>query len=199
MKKLLSIILTVCLIISVCSVTALAADTTNKNSFIICPQDFFQKVYFYATDSEGNQLNGDFPGTEVSPTGVNSYGEYEFSVEYPENTTYVIVNDGKGHQTEVINVNDIVYGEVYFGGGMLNDQGHFLVDYMIFTGAGESTKIGDVNGDKNVDVLDAAEIQKFSVEKTSFDKVQKKTADFNFDGNVDALDATAIQKALVSK
>ena len=61
------------------------------------------------------------------------------------------------------------------------------------------TILGDVNGDRYVDILDAAMIQKFAVNKAELNRAQKRTADYNRDGKIDILDATAIQKALVAQ
>lgn len=54
--------------------------------------------------------------------------------------------------------------------------------------------IGDVNGDKNIDVLDAIEVQKFAAEKSELSAEQLYAADVNNDNNVDVLDAIDIQK-----
>ena len=58
-------------------------------------------------------------------------------------------------------------------------------------------QLGDVNGDRVVDVLDAALIQKFAAEKAQLTEEQTKLGDFNVDGYCDVLDASAIQKSLV--
>lgn len=63
----------------------------------------------------------------------------------------------------------------------------------------EKRLIGDVNGDRVVDVLDALMIQKYAVDKAVLTDAQKYVADVNNDGNVDVLDATAIQKFSVDK
>ena len=55
-------------------------------------------------------------------------------------------------------------------------------------------EIGDVNGDKNIDVLDAIEVQKFAAEKSELSIEQLYAADVNNDNNVDVLDAIDIQK-----
>ena len=55
-------------------------------------------------------------------------------------------------------------------------------------------KIGDVNGDGEVDVLDAALVQKYTAEKTDLDERQLYVADVNDDNIVDILDAIDIQK-----
>lgn len=58
--------------------------------------------------------------------------------------------------------------------------------------------LGDVNGDRVVDVLDAALIQKYAAEKAQLTEEQTKLGDFNGDGHCDVIDATAIQKSLVN-
>ncbi len=59
--------------------------------------------------------------------------------------------------------------------------------------------IGDANGDKTVDILDAAMIQKYTVDKVKFNDKQMYVADVNNDGTVDVLDAAMIQKYTVDK
>ncbi|MDO4883210.1 MAG: dockerin type I domain-containing protein, partial [Oscillospiraceae bacterium] len=53
---------------------------------------------------------------------------------------------------------------------------------------------GDVNGDENVDVLDAAMIQKYTVSRANLSDEQLTVADVNNDNHVDVLDAADIQK-----
>ena len=64
---------------------------------------------------------------------------------------------------------------------------------------GSSDLAGDVNRDGTVNVLDAAEIQKYTANKAVFDEAQKSAADVNDDGTVDVLDALDIQKFAVEK
>lgn len=59
--------------------------------------------------------------------------------------------------------------------------------------------IGDLNGDKYVDALDAVVVQKFAAEKTRLDERQLYVGDVNNDGNVDVLDAADIQKFAAEK
>lgn len=59
--------------------------------------------------------------------------------------------------------------------------------------------IGDVNGDKSVDVLDATVIQKYSSEKADLNNDQLAAGDVNNDGNVDVIDAAEIQKFAAGK
>ena len=63
-----------------------------------------------------------------------------------------------------------------------------------FNPFGEDYKIGDVNGDKSIDVFDATLVQKYIVENAGLTGEQKIIADVNNDNTVDALDATEIQK-----
>lgn len=58
----------------------------------------------------------------------------------------------------------------------------------------EESTIGDTNGDNNVDVLDAAAVQKHASGISELNSEQLAAADVNGDGNVDVLDAAEIQK-----
>ena len=58
----------------------------------------------------------------------------------------------------------------------------------------DDVPIGDSNGDGNVDVLDAAAIQKFASGMADMTNDQQYFADVNNDGVVDILDAAEIQK-----
>lgn len=60
-------------------------------------------------------------------------------------------------------------------------------------------KIGDLNGDGEIDVLDAAIVQKAASEKAALNDVENILADVNDDNNVDVLDATDIQLFSVEK
>ena len=60
----------------------------------------------------------------------------------------------------------------------------------------QNTLIGDTNGDGNVTIADATELQKYLANIVDFDDKQLAVADTNGDGNVDIQDATQIQKYL---
>ena len=60
-------------------------------------------------------------------------------------------------------------------------------------------KIGDLNGDKAIDVLDATIIQKAAADKVTITVGRKRNADVNNDGAADVLDAADIQKFSVNK
>lgn len=65
-------------------------------------------------------------------------------------------------------------------------------DILVEEGNGESDGLGDVNGDGNVDSLDAALVLKYDVKLVSFDESQKNTGDVNGDGGTNSLDAALI-------
>lgn len=57
--------------------------------------------------------------------------------------------------------------------------------------------IGDVNGDGEISVVDATELQKYLVGLSSLSVDQLAVADTNGDGKISIIDATEIQKYLV--
>ncbi len=59
-----------------------------------------------------------------------------------------------------------------------------------------SVKLGDVNGDGIVSIIDSTEIQKYLAEITTLTDTQLKAGDVNGDGIVSVMDATDIQKYL---
>ena len=69
------------------------------------------------------------------------------------------------------------------------------IDHIILDGP----KLGDVNGDGNVDILDSTEIQKFAAEMIELTDEQFELADINDDGFVDVIDALLVQKYVVGK
>ena len=58
-------------------------------------------------------------------------------------------------------------------------------------------KLGDVNGDGVVDILDATEIQKYAAESTDFTDEQFELGDINKDGYCDVIDALLVQKSVI--
>jgi hypothetical protein len=67
------------------------------------------------------------------------------------------------------------------------------IDHIILDG----DKIGDVNGDGAVDILDATEIQKYAAESTDFTDEQFELGDINKDGYCDVIDALLVQKSVI--
>ena len=67
------------------------------------------------------------------------------------------------------------------------------IDHIILDG----DKIGDVNGDGVVDILDATEIQKYAAESRDFTDEQFELGDINKDGYCDVIDALLVQKSVI--
>lgn len=158
----------------------------------------FEQVYEYACDAEGNALLGEWPGRLLTNKEFDQkLGCDRYVLVMPEGTAGVIISSGRGYQTEEITDYSVI--QSFWLDGSMNAQGHFLVTpYPGYIDPVVENKPGDVNGDNVLDVLDAVEIQKNSVEKIQFTDAQKRTGDYNKDGNCDVLDAVEIQKALVA-
>ena len=136
------------------------------------------------------------------PDSVTSIGDYVFSG--CKGLTSVTIPDS------VTSIEDHAFGYYY------NDSSQYerVADFTIYgvkgstaeqyandngfifkeIGSEISKKTGDVNGDNNVDVLDAAAIQKHASGISELNSDQLVAADVNGDGNVDVLDAADIQK-----
>lgn len=67
-----------------------------------------------------------------------------------------------------------------------------------FAVSATSFKLGDVNKDGKVDVLDVTEIQQYIVELKTLDSDAQKAADVNGDGRINVNDATIILKYLAN-
>ena len=94
---------------------------------------------------------------------------------------------------------------VTVNGGSYTDTptgGEVVLNNIRLTGtkaAAPEVVIGDVNGDSEVDVLDASEIQKYSAQKAEFTEEQLYAGDVNGDNVVDILDAADVQKYAAEK
>ena len=67
------------------------------------------------------------------------------------------------------------------------------IDHIVLDG----DKLGDVNGDGVVDILDATVIQKYAAESTNFTPEQFELGDINKDGYCDVIDALLVQKSVI--
>ena len=77
--------------------------------------------------------------------------------------------------------------------------GEWLIAPEVIPKLDGDVQIGDVNDDGAIDVLDAAFIQKYTVDKAKLTVEQLHFADVNGDNTVDVLDAAMIQKYAVDK
>ena len=67
------------------------------------------------------------------------------------------------------------------------------IDHIVLDG----DKLGDVNGDGVVDILDSTEIQKYAAERIDFTPEQFELGDINKDGYCDVIDALLVQKSVI--
>lgn len=96
----------------------------------------------------------------------------------------------------LVNGND--YGETFATGRneiVVEKAGIFVTAYYCFT-VPASVLAGDVNGDGNVNSIDAALILKYSAGSINFTEAQLSAGDYNGDGNVNSIDAAMILKKI---
>lgn len=95
-KKLTCIVIAVVMVLSCVVVgtnavnTVKVAFTNNKN---------WGAVNVYTWDANFNNCTGAWPGTSVTSTTVNNYGETVYHAEIPSNVTGIVFNDGGSQQT----------------------------------------------------------------------------------------------------
>lgn len=132
----------------------------------------------------GNQTN-------IIVSNTNFVIQYEFHVIHPNGIEEIIDNKcdniysfapkQAGIYTIFCRVNSPVSSYV----GSINDR---------YVKIRVSNKLGDINADGNINILDATMIQKHSAELELLDDNLCKYADVNGDGKVSVIDATLIQK-----
>ena len=83
---------------------------------------------------------------------------------------------------------------VYDNGYMVFTTEHFSLYALVIP---KDNVIGDVNGDGEISLVDATELQKYLVGLSSLSVDQLAVADANGDGKISIIDATEIQKYLV--
>ena len=84
----------------------------------------WQECYLYAWDEDGNAILGEWPGTKVTETYTNEYGEVQFVLNIPENAVGVIANNGDGAQTA--DITDFVHYDGYWMDGTKNEFGYYI-------------------------------------------------------------------------
>ena len=102
-KKLTSIVLAVLIAFS-CVVVGVSAASNVKVAFT--NNKGWDKVYVYTWDSNDNALQGEWPGTQLTNSAQNDYGESVFYAEIPSNADGVVFTAGNsGPQTVDIDFN----------------------------------------------------------------------------------------------
>ena len=101
-------------------------DPYPRKSTINLTDNFgWNTAYMYAWDENGSALCGEWPGTKVTNTSTNDFGERIFTITVPENAAGIIVNNGKGAQTE--DITDFCHYDGYWMDGTKNELGHYKV------------------------------------------------------------------------
>lgn len=197
MKKLLRTLLLAAALTALLCVSALAADSavSNVTGEILTPKT-----------AEGAEITAD------------TNGKYENAVKFDVNATgtqgsqyllLVLRDQNVPTEKNIVYINQAAAGEdgkLAFTGSdaaypMTMTSGTYYVylvgDGKSFAPAASFTydagyTLGDVNGDGDVNALDAILILRAAVNLTNLSDVQEKAADMNGDGNVDALDAIKV-------
>ena len=110
------------------------------------------------------------------------------------------VTNALGHQERTVPGTPATYTETGLTDGVFCDRcQEWVVPQEVIPMLVPAHKIGDINRDGNVDVLDAIVAQKYAADKTTLDAEQLYIGDVNNDGEVDVLDAILIQKYAAEK
>ena len=201
MKKLLRTLLLAAALTALLCVSALAADSTVS-----------------ITGQTGATLT---PKTAEGAAITEKDGKYENAVKFDVNATgtqgsqyllLVLRDQNVPTERNIVYINQAAAGEdgkLAFTGSdaaypMTMTSGTY---YVYLVGADKAFQasdpaasftyeagytLGDVNGDGDVNALDAILILRAAVNLTNLSDVQEKAADMNGDGNVDALDAIKV-------
>ena len=84
------------------------------------------KAYLLAYDSNGNNLCGNWPGTQITDTEVNDFGQTLFIFTIPAGAASIVLNNGSDEQTEAI---DFFNVDGYYCLGETNDNGELIVEW----------------------------------------------------------------------
>lgn len=209
MKKILSLFLSASLIIS--SMLAVSATTNEQNKKEqLCLDKFTEYLktnpHYYPDDNFPVSI--DFIGE------INGY--YACYGEYGEVQTWELSYNLDGYLFETSNEYAYINGEIKLPILFINENeclsfteaynmGIFTADSLeklIYSGSQDSQlvsafKIGDIDKNGIINVLDATEIQKYLVDLENHYSFNTKLADFNNDGDITILDTTEIQKYIV--
>ncbi len=129
------------------------------------------------------------------PDGVTEIGDKAFSVcsslesvTIPESVTSIINTAFNNHSDALT-----LYG--YIGSAAEVFATKNGITFVNIEDVPKPT-MGDVNGDGEISILDATELQKYVAELSALNDEQLAVADVNGDGQISVLDATEIQKYL---
>ncbi len=213
MKKVLSVILVMCLLFSLTAVSVFAESTTHEKVFLekfleqykngymfdeyMYRENYEEVYYHYNEDEEIDWALVRFAYIESPSFNYAAFGDYVYlgSYYYPLSTMYGLFDVEQDKFFDVCDIEDI---SAYSG------FEEILYERIAVY------PIGDANMDRDLDILDATFIQRALVQLSNFDIQDDFTAsgyhslrgelsylsDFNRDGERTILDATAIQMKL---
>ena len=183
----------------------------------------WNEAYIYAWSGDGDTANVmiPWPGRQMKFALVNDYGENQFVGYIPAEYDHYVVNAGEGGE-QTVNLDATSSEGMYMDSKNLDGKwtigkwspNFYTVDIggttpstspEVTTNPVETTKpvettvpvtgdlLGDVNGDKTVNIKDATLIQK-AVAQVAVEVFLEDLADTDENGNIDIKDATAVQK-----
>ena len=174
-------------------------DPNRKETLWIADTLGWGTCYLFAWDSNGNDIFGAWPGTRISETRVNEFGETEFVCQIPKTAVGIVVNNGNGAHSA--DITDFSTYDGYWFDGTTHESGAYNVKgFVIEIPATDATvepaekALGDINGDGIITVADATMVQEYAAELREFTADELKAADTNRDGIITVADATLIQQ-----
>lgn len=72
----------------------------DDGSFVLLDNYGWKEAYIYATDEDGNELYGAFPGKQAER--FIDYGGMQFKITVPDEATGIVVSNSKGEKTQEI-------------------------------------------------------------------------------------------------
>ncbi len=184
MKKLISILIAVIMMLSVCTVSAFAQDSYEGD--------------FYIDINGGNSkviISWDeFFGADMYRVSIDTDIEWYCVDEIVKDTSYNWVPDSGVTPNNIFDITVYAYDD----NGVLIAQSNvvqatvaiYFCDYMGY--------YGDVDKDECVSVVDATLIQKYLAKAHSFDLMKQQMADVDADGKISAMDSTYIQQFMAA-
>ncbi len=145
-KKLTSIVLAVMMVLS-CVVVGVSSANNVKIAFT--NNKGWSKVNIYSWDGSFNSCTGDWPGTQITNTSTNDYGETVYYAEIPSNVSGIVFNDGGNQQTADISFNGQPTGWYMTN---QNGNGNWNVETWAYSPEGQTstTATADTNNPKTV-------------------------------------------------
>ena len=148
-------------------------------------------VYFYMWDKKGDELNGTWPGSEVTDTKMVKGAKFYYkTVNVPSKDYYFNVIFDKGsNEEQTVDIGPIRNDVYYEIRGSIN--GKMLIDDVTlqYTGGGDTPIKGDIDGNGELNVSDVTALINKILSAADF---SDSVCDVNEDGVVNVSDVTAL-------